>query len=233
MEKATVNIVRDLVSQLTFVEQILACEVLINNQVQLTVCNTHGLVDGSIILLGAVEVLVIDVIDGDKIIIAGTSCPLETELTIPAPTYLHGTIKATNEELGLIKNNRTTFQIVYLFEVLSERGNRNPTINLGRRAELIMFFLTTPKGKTELTPTKYEEYIDPMNTLKEDFIDLIEESSIIGSIEEDEWTTFPHSIAGFHDRLGHIKDFFNESYSGVELRISLPIDKKGCTECKH
>jgi hypothetical protein len=176
---------------------------------------------------------VIDVIDGEKIIISGTTCPVETEITISAPFYIHGTIKATSSELTTIKDSRKRFQIVYLYEVLREKRNRNPSINLGRRVDLIMFFLTTPEEKDQLTNTKYTEYIDPMTTSAEDFVDLLEESSIIGSIEEDEYTIIPHSIAGFHDRLGHTKNFFNDNYSGVELRISLPIDKAACIECKH
>lgn len=233
MEKATVNIVRDLVSELIFVEEILSCDILPGNQIQLTVCSTHGLVDKSLILIGGVETKVVDVVDGTTIILNGTACPLETEITIPAPFYLHGTIKATSEELTLIKDDRSKFQIVYLYEVLREKRNRNPTLNLGRRVDLIMFFLTTPFENGEMTSKRYEDYIDPMDTLTEDFVDLLESSSIIGSIEEDEYTIIPHTIAGFHDRLGHTKNFFNEPYSGVELRISLPIDKKACIDCEH
>jgi hypothetical protein len=233
MKKATVNIVRDLVKELVFVEEIIACEVLVNNQVKLTVCDTHGLVDNGLIIIGGQEVKVVDVIDGEFIIISGTSCPIETELTIPAPFYLHGTIKASSEELTLIKSNRERFQIVYLYEVLREKRNRDESINLGRRVELIMFFLTTPKNKGELTNDKYREYIDPMDNLAEDFVSLIQESGLIGDIEDEEYTIVPHSIAGFHDRLGHTKNFFNDNYSGIELRISLPINKEACIECKH
>ena len=233
MKKATVNIVRDLVKELVFVEEIIACEVLVNNQVKLTVCDTHGLVDNGLIIIGGQEVKVVDVIDGEFIIISGTSCPIETELTIPAPFYLHGTIKASSEELTLIKSNRERFQIVYLYEVLREKRNRDESINLGRRVELIMFFLTTPKNKGELTNDKYREYIDPMDNLADDFVSLIQDSGLIGDIEDDEYTIVPHSIAGFHDRLGHTKNFFNDNYSGIELRISLPINKEACIECKH
>jgi hypothetical protein len=117
--------------------------------------------------------------------------------------------------------------------VLREKRNRDESINLGRRVELIMFFLTTPKNKGELTNDKYREYIDPMDNLAEDFVSLIQESGLIGDIEDEEYTIVPHSIAGFHDRLGHTKNFFNDNYSGIELRISLPINKEACIECKH
>ena len=229
MKKATVNIIKELVSLLTFTEEIHGCNV-VSNGVELTVCNTHGLVDNGTIVIGVTEVKVIDVIGTTKIIIPGTSCPVETEITIPAPNYLHGTIKATSDELTQIKQSSKRSQLVYLYEVLQEKRNRNPTINVGRRVDVIMFFLTAAKGGAELTSEKYDNYIDPMTNLAEDFVTKLEESSIVGDIEDEEYTIIPHTIAGFYDRLGHVKNLFNEEYSGVEFRISLPINK-GCESC--
>jgi hypothetical protein len=200
MKKATVNIIRDLVGLLTFVETIKSCEVLPNDQIKLTVCNTHGLVDNGLIVLGIVEHLVIDVIDSKEIIIAGTGCPIEEELTILAPTYIHGTVKAASSELTTINSSRTRFQVVYLYEVIQETRNRNPLDTLGRTVDIIMFFLSSAKMEGEITTDKYVEYINPMDNLTEDFIDLLEASNIVGSIEEGTYTIIPHSKAGFYDR---------------------------------
>lgn len=234
MKKATVNIIKDLVALLTFTEEILECSVdLPNSLVTLTVCDTHGLVDKGYIIIGLQEIKVIDVIDSNKIVIAGTQCPVETELTIPAPNYFHGTIKAVNSELTQIKKAREKTPMVYLYEVLKEKRNRNPEVNLGRKVDLVMFFLEDDVVKGDLTEDRYEEYIDPMDNLCEDFVDLLEESPIIGDIEDDEYTIIPHSKAGFYNRMGHVENLFSMELSGVELRISLPIDKNGCLECKN
>ena len=232
MKKATVNIIKDLVGQLTFVETIKSCEVLPNEQLKLIVCNTHGLVDSGLILIAGLPILVLDVVNGVEIIISGDTCPIEKELTILAPTYIHGTVKAANSELTQISDNRKRFQIVYLYEVLQETRNRNPVNTLGRQVEIVMFFLTAAKMEGELTQNKYTEYINPMDNLAEDFIDLLERSSIVGSIEESNYTIIPHSIAGFYDRIGHVKNLFADDYSGVELRMSLPLLKEGCIDCK-
>ncbi len=232
MKKATVNIVKELVNQLTFTEAIKSCSVLPDGLIQLEVCNTHGLVDNGLILISDVPTVVLDVIDGTKILISGTECPVATEIKILSPTYIHGTVKAATSELTQISDNRTRFQIVYLYEVLQETRNRNPSTTLDRQVELIMFFLTSAKMGGELTQTKYKEYIDPMDNLAEDFIDVLEGSEIVGSIEDINYTIIPHSIAGFYDRIGHVKNLFNDDYSGVELRISLPLLKEGCIDCK-
>ena len=231
MKKATVNIIKDLVSELTFIETIKSCDLLPNNRVQLTVCDTHGLVDSGQIVIGENTITVIDVIDSTKIIISGSTCPIEKELTILSPTYIHGTVKAASAELTEIKSSRTRFQVVYLYEVIQEQRNRNPSINLGRQVQVVMFFLTSAKMDGELTQDKYNEYIDPMDNLAEDFVDLLEGSSVVGSIEEGTYTIIPHTIAGFYDRLGHVKNLFNEDYSGIELRISLPLLKEACKNC--
>ncbi len=72
-----------------------------------------------------------------------------------------------------------------------------------------------------------------MTQLAEDFVDLLESSSIIGDIEEEEYTIISQSKAGFYDRVGHVKNLFSMELSGIEFRISLPINKNGCEDCKH
>jgi hypothetical protein len=232
MKKATVNIVKDLVALLTFTEEILNCSVNAN-EVTLTVCDTHGLVNKGYIEIGGVPVQVIRIINSDTIVIAGTQCPIETEIVIPPPFYFHGTLKATDSELSQITSGNQKTPMVYLFEVLQERRNRNPMIKLGRRVDLTLFFLEDDIYKGDLTEDRYEDYIDPMTNLAEDFVTLLIESPIIGDIEEDEYIIIPHAKAGFYDKLGHVKNLFSMELSGVELRISLPVNKNGCIDCKN
>ncbi len=231
MKVATKDIIKQLTALLTFTEPILSCDI-VSEGLWLTLCSTHGLVDRSKIFIGLTEVTVLDVVPGEKILIAGASCPLETEIVIPSPKFYNGTVKATSAELSMVKGNSNKHQIVYLYEVLREKRNRNPEVNIGRVAEVVMFFLSSSDEKKDLTETRYTEYMDPMCNLCEDFVDLLEVSPLIGEIEEEEYIIIPHSIAGFYDRLGHVKNLFNEQYSGCEFRISLPIEKEACKDCK-
>ena len=232
MSKPTVDIIGELVSQLTFTEIIRDCSVN-DGEITLTVCSTHGLVNKGIILIGGQPVKVKRVEEGTRIIIAGTSCPVETEIVIPAPNYFHGTIKAADSEISQIKSGGKKTPMVYLYEVLRERRNRNPAINLGRRVELVMFFLEDDVYDGDLTEDRYDKYIEPMTTLCEDFVDLLLKSEIIEDIEEEEYDIIPHAKAGFYDRVGHVKNLFSTQLSGVEFRISLPISKDGCIDCKQ
>jgi hypothetical protein len=231
--KETVDIIGDLVSQLEFTETILDCEVLPDNEVKLTLCSTHGLVSKGCFFIGAVEYKAKEVIGGKYIIFTGNSCPLETEIFIPAPNYFYGTVKATNSELTQIKKAKQKTPLVYYYHVSKEKRNRNPEINLGRRADIILFFLEDDAVKGELTEDRHREYVAPMTQLAEDFVDLLESSSIIGDIEEEEYTIISQSKAGFYDRVGHVKNLFSMELSGIEFRISLPINKNGCEDCKH
>ena len=226
MKKAVVNIVKDLVSELTFNETINSCEV-VDSRLELTVANTHGLVVNGKITIGDDTYTALKVED-NTITVSGNSCPSDLYLTILPPTYIHGTVKAASSELTQIKKSYSRFQIVYLYEVIQETRNRNPALSLDRSVEVVMFFLTSAKMKGELTDDKYSEYINQMDSLAEDFISVLESSPLIGSIDEDDYTIIPHSIAGFYDRIGHVKNLFNESYSGVELRVKLPINKSTC-----
>lgn len=230
MKVATKDIIKQLTAQLTFTEKILDCTVVANG-VELELCETHGIVDKSIVIIGGNEVNVIDILPDNKILIPGTTCPVETELTIPAPNFYNGTIKAVSAELTMVKDLRKRHQIVYLYEVLKEKRNRDPEKNVGRYVDIIMFFLTASTEKVDLTEQRYTEYMDPMCNLCEDFVDLLETSPLIGEIEDEEYEITPHSIAGFYDRLGHVKNFFNEQYSGCEFRMRIPIEAEACKDC--
>ena len=232
MNKATVDIIKDLVKLLEFTEPILSCSVL-DGEVFIVVCSTHGVVDKGTIEIGGVPTKVLRVINGNTFVISGTSCPLETEVFIPKPNYFHGTVKATDSELNQIEDSRKITTLVYLFEVLQEVKTRNPEATIGRTVDLVMFFLEDDFVGGDLTEDRYIKYINAMNRLAEDFVDLLETSNIIGSIEEQNYVTIPHAKAGFYDRLGHVKNLFSKNnFSGVELRITLPILKGGCIECK-
>ena len=231
MNKSTVDIVRDLVKLLEFTEPILSCSVL-NGEIFIGVCSTHGIVDLGTIEIGGVPTKVLRVENGNTFIISGNSCPIETEVFIPAPNYFHGTVKATDSEIEQTSDSRKVTTLVYLYEVLQEVKTRNPQATIGRTVDLVMFFLEDDLVDGDLTEDRYRKYINAMNRLAEDFIDLLESSEIIGSIEEQNYTTIPHAKAGFYDRVGHVKNLFSKNLSGVELRINLPILKGGCIECK-
>ncbi len=233
MKKLTVDIIKDLVALLTFTEEILACVVDVpNNEVTLTVCSTHGVVSKGCILIGGNDVKVIRVIGSTQLVISGAACPPETEIVIPAPNYYYGTLIATDEELSDVKKSKLKTPMVYFYQVSRERRNRNPAINLGRRADIVLFFLEDDARKGLLTEDRYKEYIGPMDNLVEDFVDLLENDPIIGDIESEDYTLINHSKAGFHDRVGHLKNLFSTELSGIEFRISLPINKNGCIECE-
>jgi len=231
MMKPTVDIVKDLVSQLTFTEKIISC-VVVNGEVFITVCSTHGLVNKGIFFIGGVETKILRVIDGNTIVITGNACPVETEIFIPAPNYFHGTVKASDSQLTNITQGRKKTPMVYLYEVLKEVKTRNPEAVVFREVDIILFFLEDDLVKGDLTEDRYVKYISPMNTLAEDFVTLLEQSPIIASIEEDNYTTTPHAKAGYYDKLGHVKNIFSMELSGVELRIKLPIKRIGCEDCK-
>ena len=231
MMKPTYEIVKDLVSLLTFNEMIISCSVL-NGEVIIVVCSTHGLVNKGFIIIGGQKIEVSRVENGNTIVYPGNACPIETEITIPAPNFFNGTVKAADAEISTVNDEYEITPLVYLYEVLQEVKTRNPEAVVVRTVDLIMFFLEDDLYGGDLTEDRYSKYINPMNTLAEDFVTLIEGSSIIGSIEEQNYITIPHAKAGFYDRLGHVKNIFSKELSGVELRITLPIKRIGCEDCK-
>lgn len=226
MREPVVDIVDRLISGLVFSEPILKCVVL-GDEVEITVKDTHRLVSGSTFTVGGDEFVVKKIVDSSKILIDGNTC-LVGDVVIGAPNYFHGTVKATTQELDLIKSNKNKVPMGYLFEVLREKRNRNPEDVIDRRADLIIFFLEDADYKRWLTDDYYSDAIIAMDNLAEDFIDTISDSSEIGCIERDDYMIIPHAKYGYIDKNGHTKNLFNMQLAGVELRVTLPIKSKEC-----
>ena len=231
--KPTVDIIEDFVKSMTYTESIESCNV-VDGEVFITVCDTHGLVNLGLIEIDSVSTKVLRVEDSSVIVIKGTQCPVVNEIVIPAPNYYHGTLKATDSELSTVKDDRLKTPMVYVFEVLQEKRNKNPQLSLGRSVDLIIFFLEDDEVGGQLTDDRYQDYIVPMTNSAEDLIDKFIESPLIAqSVEDDEYIIIPHTKAGFYDREGHVKNIFSMPLSGVEMRVTLPIEKEGCLECKN
>lgn len=230
MRTPAYKIIESIVALQTYSEEILSCVVVGNDHI-ITVCDTHHLVEGSIVTINGNPVTVQKVENSTTLTFSGNACPIATEIVIAAPNFFSGTVKATESELSTIIDGRKKTTMIYLFQVLKEKRNRNPESVLDRKVQLRMFFVEDDARNGLLTDEKYTDYINAMDNCAEDFITRCEESVLIESFEDEDYDIIPHSELGYYDENGHKKNLFSMPLSGIELLIKLPFSKEACKTC--
>jgi hypothetical protein len=152
-------------------------------------------------------------------------------LEIPAPNYWHGTVTQTNVELNQENDDRKKTPLVYLYEVLKDRRSRNEELSPNRFVDIAIFFMEDANFKDWLTDDHYKNVIQAMDNLAEDFIIFVGTSKLTGFSEIENYDIIPHAKFGYYDANGHKKNLFDFNLSGVELRMTLPLNEEECKKC--
>jgi len=230
--RETVDIVKEIVENLSFSEPIL--EVVDNGDDTFTlrVCNTHLVqpICGTVVI-DTVTYSVTAVDHNESITVSSTVAPPQTNIDISAPSFFFGTTMAVNQELSRITETSDKLPLVYLFEVFEETFTNDSNSRNDRTSPLRMFFLGPADFTNWKTADHHENAIKPMRNLAYDFIDYVTaRSKEFGDVNE--FRPKDHVKFGvFTDNKGHTNSLFNEKLSGVELRVNLPIRKSiACSE---
>lgn len=167
--------------------------------------------------------------DGDIVVKGDYTALLGTHVYFQRPAYVHGTPVKVNVELGTLKNSEKT-PLIYLYEVIRDRVIKNQDSPVDREPELALFYLDNSDPKW-LTETHYTEVIDRMRSLAE-YLEVKMDSYRLFISETIPYIDyFSHADFGrFVADKGHTNTIFDENFSGVEQRLTLPI--KHSAECR-
>jgi hypothetical protein len=161
----------------------------------------------------------------EPIIVEGTvPTPTVREFTLQNPFYFHATPMKMNNHLSMIKKSDEKFPFIYLVEIVRERFSNEPDALIDRNADLMLLFLDESNKKDWLTDDHYSKVIYRMRSLVKYFIEQMELDSGFGEIRDFEISN--HAEYGIYQNYkGHTETIFNETLSGAELRIDVPITK--------
>jgi hypothetical protein len=229
----TVDIVKDLVKSMSFTMDITLINDNGDGTYTLYACNTYHLQECFKVLYEGANWIVTNVDKNTSItikpVLDSTPAPTALELDIYDPYYFHGTVIQTNLELEQISNSNLKTPMIYLLEVLEDTFfNRDEKIE--RESDLRLFFLTQANFTDWKTQDSYANAIEPMRSLCYSFIDTLNSSKIISNFAQ--YRIINHTKFGVYmTDKGYEKRIFNDNLAGVELRISLPINR--VNDCKE
>lgn len=234
MRVETVDIIKDLVENIGLILDIKAVLDNEDGTYDITVCNTlylSGKYDAQTnpftIEIDSIDYEVNDV-TGNVITLKGDAIPTIGIKSIQAPYFFHGTILQTNSELSEISDVFAKTPMIYLRRTFTEDFNRFSTIE--RTANVTLYFLTQANFEHWQTENFDKFAIQPMRKLCYAFLDKLINNKQIGRIEVYQITD-SIKFATFVTDKGNEAQKFNDTLSGVQLYISIPIRKNYICNC--
>lgn len=167
-------------------------------------------------------------VENNTIVLQGVE-PITLGLkSIASPYFFHGTVIQTNNELSCISDVFEKTPMVYMRRTFTENWSRYTSIE--RTAEITLFFLT----QADFSSWSIDDFdtfaIKPMRNLCYKFIDSLLTNKQIGKIEN--YSIIDNiKFATFVNEKGFENQKFNDTLSGVQLDISLPIRKNYKCNC--
>jgi hypothetical protein len=234
--KETVEILKDLVETITLKVSGKDGATWVDNldgTYTLEVCKTYWFTVGDrfqdSVILSRYHTI-IEVVKDTSITVS--SLPTNNEATLPTPLFYHGTIIAGTNELTNIRNHETESKpIIYLLEQFDETYF-NEESSYDRISNLRLFFLLDSSFSWE-TPEHYAKVIAPLRTLVNYFVENTIKNNILFDSEaiQEYSTTNRVRFGVYTNDRGTLVKSLNEDYSGIELRIELPMFKAECIDC--
>jgi hypothetical protein len=227
----TVDIIRDLVTLL--VTELTGSSAWVDNSngtFTMPICKTYWLKAQDTITIDSVEYEVTDVNRDTDVTVKATSVPNGLSFYLDAPSFYHGTIIQTNQELS--QDNKDVSErspMAYLLRDLEETFYSDDNV-LDRTTSIRLFFLHDTNFQDYTTELADEETLEPMRSMAYFFVEeVLKKSSQIARF--DDYVIRDYLRFGRENASGYTENIFNDNFSGVELSITLPIYQRYLCAC--
>lgn len=228
----TVDIVRDLVTLL--VTELTGSGAWVENVGENTftmpICKTYWLKAQDVITIDGTDYTISSVIRDTSVTVTTSVAPNGLTFFLEAPSFYHGTIVQTNQELSQdSKDVSERSPMAYLFRDLTDTFFDDSNL-LDRETSIRLFFLHDTNFQDFTTDLADEETLEPMRSMAYFFVEeILKKSKLIGKIED--YDIRDYLKFGVENASGYTENIFNDNFSGVELTITLPILRKYLCEC--
>lgn len=226
----TIDIIKDLVTNLDLKLNVTSVET-VGSTYKLFTCNTYYLAPQSKVTINAVVYTVVSLVNNEYLIVSGASLPIKGIYNLTNPYFTHGTVKQANEELSMESDMFKKTPMVFLKRPFSEifyNGQQSDD----RNADLTLYFLTQADFDHWQIDSFDENAIKPMYNLMTAFIEMINKNKQINkALINDYRIEEKIKFSVYVNDKGHEKSYFNDTLSGIQLNISLPIRKNYTCTC--
>ena len=152
---------------------------------------------------------------------------LEKSFYLPSPAFFHGTVVSANEEITkTIQIGKETYPIVYLNNSPKERFVADELSVLERYSPIKLYFLGLTSYGDNLNPDFLTEILKPLSNVEAKFFEELKKSNNIGLLTDD-WGRLNIPRFARENENGETELIFSAQLSGLELDITIPVNKCG------
>lgn len=215
------EILRDIVSKMSFKVCVTATEVIDDTTFKVYACNTQHLRKCSAFDVESISYDVVDFVQDEYLIIKG-STPITECFTLPAPYYLTGSPVLTSTELKQLQSDLSRMPFVWLLETFETDFVANTNDPTGAVSRLRLFVFDVADAKTWLNSDHRMEVIRPMKALGDNLLQSIDQDKRV--VEVTNYKVIDRVDYGnYAVNRGNVKSILPEQLSGIEIIIEIPI----------
>lgn len=151
-------------------------------------------------------------------------------LTLNKPHFFTGTPLATNKEWSNFNNDeRQKVPFAWMVEPTTERFN-SVTDSLERESDILIVFLDSNNIEQWVTTETHSNRLQALYNMVQEFVDTILRESLFYS-DTLEYNTKNFTKFGKETSSGVENNIIDANLTGVELRLTLPINKQTLCKC--
>lgn len=222
MSKRTVYKIQDFINTLDLSGVIISF-VIIDSTTAITVSNTFNARVAMPIFIDDVEAIITAIDFDNNIITVSGVFASPSIFRLNPPFYFHGTPIATNNHISQANSNEK-YPMIYLYEIFQE-VDQDIFSSIDYISDIRLFFLDRSNFEDWNTQDHYTNVINGMNSLVDEFIKQLRDSSLFFSNEVTFTRTNHANFGNFVENQGHVSHFFDDYTSGVQLQFSLNVRK--------
>lgn len=159
---------------------------------------------------------------------ASQDVPVATSMTIPAPSFHHGTFNMTAGERAAISSDTIRRNDFIYFNEPSTDVNYDDELDArDRDSNCMLFFMKETDVENWNNDQHYKYAVAAAGNLKNAFIQAAKNTSFVGELANNH-TSENHVKWGVVGSQGHTKLIFDEHLSGKMVNITIPFLKQSC-----
>ena len=224
----TTNVIGDFIDRLRATEPITSVTPGAGDILTIGTTSTHSLRDTQWVGIDGQEYQITNMVEDVSFDIETTNTITATAWKAQAPYYRYGTNIVLNELMNSTAASKRYPQIA-LHELLVEDEEIDVSSNVLKTPRVQLSFMDEAQHNSWTNIEQHENRVQPMQVLKDAFVDLLKLSPYIG--KKFRVITVLRADWGKMDNRGNVARKFDDPLSGVEMTASIPFLKSisACT----
>lgn len=223
------DVLRDVVTNLNLKLDIYFVQI-IGFRYRLFTQNTHYLNTNKVVTLNGINYTII-AFEQDLFIevVDEVNVPAKGTYDLPAPFFIHGKLKPTNEELAMKFGSQYEWMpLVWMFELASRSQPAEIDSVLESEGAVSLFLMSSTNRGDFSTEDHYREVVKPMNSLADSIVKALNLYGPTGNVGLRERINHANFTTGGNSTTSEDEaDVLSAGpLSGVEMSIDIPIKKK-------